>query len=378
MKYQTPEISWHEREPVFSVDIQPSPNHNSFRLASAGADKTIRIWTISSKGFNIECTSTLTRHIKTVNVVRFSPTDKILASGGDDSFIILWELDSTVMEGLCSEGDREGWKVVKILRGHMEDVHDICWSQDGTKLLSGSIDNTAVLWDVKKGLKLFTLTDHKGFVQGVAFDPLSHYITTLSSDRSMRVFQASTGNLSHGVRKVVLAGKAVKLFHDDSMKSFFRRLSFSPDGCLLVVPSASFEDPSICHDEAPPTFVNSSLVFSRDNLSKPLLYLPLPTGCRNSVAVRFCPVLFALRKIRFPDSMIQLPYRMIFVVATDNSLVLYDTQQTCPILCLTNIHYHTLNDVTWSSDGLMLVASSSDGYCTMVKFEEGELGMRNV
>lgn len=28
------------------------------------------------------------------------------------------------------------------------------------------------------------------------------------------------------------------MFHDDSMKSFFRRLSFTPDGSLLLTPGA--------------------------------------------------------------------------------------------------------------------------------------------
>lgn len=29
------------------------------------------------------------------------------------------------------------------------------------------------------------------------------------------------------------------MFHDDSMKSFFRRLSFTPDGSLLLTPGVS-------------------------------------------------------------------------------------------------------------------------------------------
>lgn len=49
--------------------------------------------------------------------------------------------------------NQENWTVLKILRGHMEDVYDICWSPDSCQLLSGSVDNTAILWDVSKGLK---------------------------------------------------------------------------------------------------------------------------------------------------------------------------------------------------------------------------------
>lgn len=33
------------------------------------------------------------------------------------------------------------------------------------KIFSGSVDNTAILWDVTKGKIEHILTDHKGFVQ---------------------------------------------------------------------------------------------------------------------------------------------------------------------------------------------------------------------
>lgn len=65
---------------------------------------------------------------------------------------------------------------------------------------------------------------------------------------------------------------------------------------------------------------------------------------------------------------------MVFAVATLDTVVLYDTQQTLPIAMIGRIHYATLTDLTWSSDGKLLVISSSDGYCSLVEFEERELG----
>lgn len=38
MKCQIPEISWHNRDPVFSIDFQPKIDEH-LRLASAGAGK---------------------------------------------------------------------------------------------------------------------------------------------------------------------------------------------------------------------------------------------------------------------------------------------------------------------------------------------------
>ena len=47
--------------------------------------------------------------------------------------------------------NKENWTIVKLLRGHLEDIYDLCWSPDSTSLISGSVDNSAIVWDVLKG-----------------------------------------------------------------------------------------------------------------------------------------------------------------------------------------------------------------------------------
>merc|ERR1712226_1162083 len=69
-----------------------------------------------------------------------------------------------------------------------------------------------------------------------------------------------------------------------------------------------------------------------------------------------------------------LPYRMIYAVATQNSIMLHDTQQAEPFARISRLHYIGLNDLTWSSDGNTLVVSSTDGYCSIINFKQGELG----
>lgn len=44
-----------------------------------------------------------------------------------------------------------------VFRGHIEDVYDICWTRDGNFLVSGSVDNTAIMWDINKGLYIVIL-----------------------------------------------------------------------------------------------------------------------------------------------------------------------------------------------------------------------------
>lgn len=48
MKCTIPEISWHNRDPVLAIDIQPNPPDGIYRLATAGTDTHIvvrwRLW----------------------------------------------------------------------------------------------------------------------------------------------------------------------------------------------------------------------------------------------------------------------------------------------------------------------------------------------
>ncbi len=47
--------------------------------------------------------------------------------------------------------DKEVWTALNILRGHGSDVYDLCWSSDSKHLISGSTDNTAIIWHIPSG-----------------------------------------------------------------------------------------------------------------------------------------------------------------------------------------------------------------------------------
>lgn len=388
MKVITCEIAWHNKEPVYSLDFQHILEGRVNRLATAGVDTTVRVWRVDTGPDGravVDFLSNLTRHTKAVNVVRFNPSGELLASGGDDAAILLWKLNDSkeseqppcFQEEEDAQLNKESWSVVKTLRGHIEDVYDISWARDGNHMVSGSVDNTAIMWDVNKGQKLCIFNDHKSYVQGVSWDPLGQYVATLSCDRVMRVYSTQARKKAFSVSKMSsgTAGegevKHYRMFHDDSMRSFFRRLTFTPDGSFLLAPAGCVE--------AGENVTNTTYVFSRKSLKRPVAHLPCPA--KATLAVRCCPVYFELRTKKGEDgsdqplaNVFQLPYRLVFAVASEDSIFLYDTQQTLPFGLISNIHYHTLSDLTWSGDGSFLAVSSTDGYCSFLSFGPGELG----
>ncbi|XP_068632607.1 chromatin assembly factor 1 subunit B [Battus philenor] len=382
MKFSIPEISWHNRDPVLSVDIQPKCEPNGpLRLATGGTDTHVLIWYISITDtgcVKLEVAADLTRHQKAVNVVRWSPDGKLLASGDDESIIFVWkqktEEPASVQEQ-TEEQYKETWVIHKTLRGHMEDVLDISWSADSAHLASGSVDNKLLMWDVMRGRYTCILADHKGFVQGVSWDPRGQYVASASSDRTFRTFDVASKKVVSRSSKAVLPfpqdhplhETKVRLYHDDTLQTFYRRLQFSPDGLLIAVPAGRIEPEQAKTDVKT---INAVYIYTRYSLKVPACVVPCGEP---ALAVRWAPLRLAPRALG-PRPAIPTPARQILAVATKRSVLLYDTQQKTPVALISNIHYTRLTDLTWSPDGRVLVASSTDGFCSVITFSEGELG----
>lgn len=51
------------------------------------------------------------------------------------------------------------------LRGHAGDVQDIAWAPDSSALMSGSVENICIMWDVEGASRKCRLEDHRNYVQ---------------------------------------------------------------------------------------------------------------------------------------------------------------------------------------------------------------------
>lgn len=196
----------------------------------------------------------------------------------------------------------------------------------------------------------------------------------------------------------------VNLFASSTESCFFRRPACSPDGALLVTPMGIYnpETPNLTHQESGEIAAKSpsycTHVFSRLSLTHFADVFSVAqqqgAGCapiyslvgleEPSVAVRFCPRVFKnnISTNEFKP-VLSGAYRMIFAVVTTSSVYLYDTQHHHPIVKVAGIHYATINDATWTSDGTCLIVCSSDGYVSFLRFNEkdssvNELGEENA
>lgn len=164
-----------DAHPNWVWDVARSPN-DAF-LASASADRSIKIWKIevdASGGYSHSMHNTLTGHDATVWSVDFAPDSHTLASGSWDGTVRLWHVSSG--------------EAIHVLEGHTDWVYDVAFSPDGKVLASASKDGTIRLWEVATGKELVILTDHTDRVWSVDFSQDGLYMASASDDGTVLIW----------------------------------------------------------------------------------------------------------------------------------------------------------------------------------------------
>ena len=172
-------------------------------LASGGYDSRLRLWDAST-GYHIST------HRGGGSAVAFSPDGKLLANAYGGNGIIgtigLWDIQT---------GE---------LRHVLEEYHGlltcIAFSPDGKTLVSSSQDAEIIFWDIPTTQRRQSLTtQHTGPVYSVAFSPDGKTLVSGSGDQTLRFWDPQTG-----------AHKTTLRYPD-----YVSAVAFSPDGRILAI-----------------------------------------------------------------------------------------------------------------------------------------------
>eukprot|EP00178_Gracilaria_changii_P020560 TRINITY_DN598_c0_g3_i2.p1 TRINITY_DN598_c0_g3~~TRINITY_DN598_c0_g3_i2.p1 ORF type:complete len:1034 (+),score=156.92 TRINITY_DN598_c0_g3_i2:1100-4201(+) len=406
---------------IFSVDIQPYGS----RLASAGQDCAVKIWSLSFLAERATRSSTeptidtaalsdkppagallatLSSHSSAVNCVRWSPNGSLLASAADDTVVLLYELDA---QASAAFGQRENWRVRKPLRAHSGDVTDLAWSPDGERLASASVDNVIYIWHVRSHRTLVCLRGHTGLVKGVAWDPVGRYVASQSDDKTVRIWRTSDWK----TEKVISKPFDSAVYRENSM-AFYLRISWSPCGTQLLCTNACKR--SAVHTA--PMFSRSS-AFDHDiafmghrepvisTRFSPRLYRAHPAQTAAAAAKKSSSekqaqnqdkqqhgevVVTQSKGSSTPSTQVekkmqqlshtnaldgQTPtYTCLALGSKDCGATIWKASAVTPFFEIAHLFDSDVIDLTWGTDGYTLVACSTDGSAMYFRFEAQELG----
>ena len=221
-------------------------------LASGGRDNAIYLWDVETKSL---AAPAITGNSGWINSLSFSPDGRVLASTSEDGTVRMWDVTS-------------GQPIGEPLRGHAGAVRSVTFSPDGRFLASAGADNLVLLWDAASGEPVGRpLAGHSDVVWSVAFSPDSTQLATASADRTIRLWdvetQATIGQPFVGHNNWVLsvafspdgrmlasggADQAIIIWDVESHsligqpnllhQNWVRRVAFSPDGQYLLSASA--------------------------------------------------------------------------------------------------------------------------------------------
>lgn len=154
----------------------------------------------------------LSGHASEILTLAFASDGSVLATGGTDQTIRLW--------------NPETGQDLKLLRGHMGAVHALAFSPNGKFLASGSADTSVRLWDVASARELHAVTSNFGAVRAVAFSADGKMLAAGGNDGSLRFLDSATGKELRSVR-----GQFGIVFS----------IAFSPDGTMVATGSSDMQ-----------------------------------------------------------------------------------------------------------------------------------------
>ena len=152
----------HDKD-INSLDASPDDR----LLASGSQDRTVKVFKITyipSSGKNaargeLQLVGTCKGHKRGVWTVRFSRTERILATGSGDKTVKLWNMDD--------------FSCVKTFEGHTNSVLRVDFVNAGMQLVSSASDGLVKLWNIKEEECTTTLDNHEDKVCLIGSSELS-------------------------------------------------------------------------------------------------------------------------------------------------------------------------------------------------------------
>jgi WD40 repeat protein/tRNA A-37 threonylcarbamoyl transferase component Bud32 len=320
------------QDAVRSVAISP----DGHLIASGGRDGTILVWDAAARRV---VGSPLTGHTDRVNSVTFSPDGRLIASGSGDGTVRLWDAET-------------GAPVGQPLTGHQDAVWSVAFSPDGQTLASGSSDGTVILWDVTTGAPLMPpLTGHTDEVYTVAFSPDGRRLASAGADMTIILWDVASGSPIGSP----LAG------HED----WIYTVAFSPDGQLLASGGA---DNTIRLWNAQTGDPVGQPLQGHTNWVRQVTFSPDGTqliSASSDGTIRLWDVASGAAQLTLTGhdnemwSVAVAPdgYRLVSGGA-DGRVILWNTHDQYPLRQILAGHYSEVASVAFSPDGRLLASSS--------------------
>jgi WD40 repeat protein len=120
-------------------------------------------------------------HSGPVTSAQFSPDGTRVVTASEDQTAIVWDVAAGTP--------------IAVLRGHSAPLTAARFDATGALVVTAGLDNTARVWNAASGEQLALLAGHEGFVNDARFDPGGGRVVTAGEDGTARTWDARSGDL---------------------------------------------------------------------------------------------------------------------------------------------------------------------------------------
>lgn len=342
---------------IHTVSINKS---NEFFL-TAGLDNKILQWKLEDftsignahtleeeKLESIKPLKLFEEHLSLVNNVRWSESDSnSFVSSDIKGNIFLHKCDGISERVFPIE---ESTPEIRII--------DLTWSPDGRLIAWSSSDCKIYIYDTEhrtlQELSLLLKNEKLTVQRSMAFDPTNNFLVTVGEDTLIFMFQYHYS--SNGKYIFKLATRITKFVNENSMFHEYKRISWSPDGEYISIPTASKNHTCLI-----------SLLSRSSEWNNSVSLVGHDTHCE---VVCYNPNVF---RADLSEESPEL-FNIIATAGSDKKLVVWNTTKESPIFVLSDICSKAITDLSWSKNGHELLIVSLEGKILLATFEKDSLG----
>ncbi|ESA36472.1 wd-40 repeat protein [Leptolyngbya sp. Heron Island J] len=213
---------------VESVAVSPDESTIDQRIATAGRDGTVRLWTLQGEELQ-----TLMKQEQHFSFVRFSPDGSRLAIADYDGKVTLWSRQDDSLQPLGN--------------GHQQAVREVSFHPTEPRLATVGDDGSVKIWDFN-GQQLNSLDEHQAAVDAVAYSPDGRFLVTGGIDQTVILWDSDGNRLQtiENLPSAVLSldfsqggqwlteGDWLAIAMDDGTVQIH---PFDPDGAIILEPA---------------------------------------------------------------------------------------------------------------------------------------------
>ncbi|AFP65225.1 hira (nucleomorph) [Chroomonas mesostigmatica CCMP1168] len=344
------------RTTIFSIDIQP---FGSFFVTS-GQDSVIKIWlnnfhysnflpdkpTTFKKKIKLNYSKyqkkspifSLEPHQGSVSIVRWASHGLLLASGGDNGYLIVYER-------IRNPTKKTMWRILEIFKKHNGDIIDLAWCPKGSFIGTVALDNDIFIWCINKKCIFVKLSSYLIWVKGICWDISGKFLITQTDNQKIVIWDTAKWKIF----KILFLKKK----KSNQKINLFNRSCWSSCGNnIMICNVTSKKKSSVFIFNRLDEFTNCFFITGQKFLSKTIRSSHRLYRKKNSTKI----------------------FSLFSMGSTKGGIAIWANFLSQTLINIKKIRKSQILDLSWSTNGYDLLVCFLTGDVVMVNFRPEEIG----